>query len=393
MLSKTESDFITSSEYQSTLGFDVAQPLLKGFTHQAAFAPIRLARLDAGIAFHELRKQLISVLSSVQTAYWDLVLAQGKLQLSADSVQIAQDLLKDAQERVQVGKMSEIDQQEAETQLALRLVEQEDRALDQQEAVTRLQLLIADDRVSRAAGVKAIDPLAPQEWDPSVFSSKSRAMATEAMTLQPELASKRVEEVKAAVRLEYSKDQSLPELNAKAHLGYMGLGDTPEASLQKLNSEEFPTWSLGIELRLPTFGDVKNRGALEQARLGKELATSQRQAAEKEIATSVDALVRRVLVFDRQIDAALAESGFRKQQLDVEIARLDAGKTDIRKVYEMEDALSQARVRELESYNKFRKALVDLGATSGTLLRDQGLEVIQGDLITLSPSILAKSTR
>lgn len=390
-LSKTESGFITGSEYESTLGLNVEQPLLKGFTRQAALATIRIARLDVLIAFHAFRKQLISVISSVQSAYWDLVLAQERNRIAIDSVRIAQDILTDARERVQVGKMSDLELQDAETQLALRAVEQEDRALDEQEAGTRLQLLLADDRVSKAEGIKGVDPLALEDWDPQRFSAEGRDLAAQAMKLQPELAAKRAQVEKELIRLDFSKDQLLPELTAKARVGFMGLGDTPEGSLQKLDGQEFPSWSVAIELRIPVLGDLKNRNAVEQARLSKELATGQLQAAEKEIAISVDALVRRVLVFGRQIDTARTESGFRKQQLDVEMSRLDAGKSDIRKVYELEDALSQARVKELESYNRFRKALVDLAATSGTILRDSALETIQDDWITLSPSVARKA--
>lgn len=390
-LSKTESDFITGSEYESTLGLNLEQPLMKGSTRQAALAPIRLARLDVLIAFHTFRKQLISVISSVQSAYWDLVLAQERNHIAADSVRIAQDMLRDAQERVQVGKMSELDLREAETQMALRMAEQEDRALDEQEAGTRLQLLLADEELSKAEGINGVDPLALEDWDPQRFSAEGRDLAAQAMKLQPELATKRGEVEKELIRLDYSKDQLLPELNAKASVGFMGLGDTPESSVQKLNSQGFPNWSVGVELRIPLLGDVKNRNAEEIARLSKELATGQLRAAEKEIAMSVDALVRRVLVFGRQIESARKESGFKKQLLDVEMTRFDAGKSDIRHVYELEDGLSQARAKELESYNRFRKALIDLAATSGTILKNQGLETIQGDRITLSPSVVRKA--
>ncbi len=387
-LSQTASDFITGFEYQSTLGLNVEQPLLKGFSRQSTLAPLRLARLDVLIGFHTLRKQLVSVVSSVHSAYWDLVLAQERRCIAADSVTIAQNILTDAQARVQVGKMSELDLREAETQLALRVTEHEDRALDEQEADTRLRLLLADEGLSKVERVNGADALPLEGWDPGRFSAESETLAALAMKLQPDLAIKRAELEKELIRLDYSRDQALPELNAKASVGFMGLGDTPEGSLETLRGQEFPTWSVGIELRIPVLGDVKNRNAIEIARLNRELAVGQLQAAEKEIALSVDAFVRRVLVYGSQIETARQETAFRQQQLDVEMTRLDAGKSDIRSVYELEDGLSQARVRELESANRFRKALVDLAATSGTILKDQGLESVQDDTIRLAPTVL-----
>lgn len=387
-LSQTESDFITGSEYQSTLGLNLEQPLLKGFTRQSALAPLRLARLDVLIAFHTLRKQLMSVVSSVQSGYWDLVLAQERHRIAGDSVRIAQDILTDAQERIQVGKISELDLHEAETQLALRAADQEDRGLDEQEADTRLRLLLADEGLSKAPRIEGVDALAAESWDSQRFSAEGQALSELAMRLQPDLAIKRAEVEKELIRLDYSRDQALPELNAKASVGFMGLGDTPEGSLQTLSGQEFPNWSVAIELRIPVLGDVKNRNAVEIARLNRELAAGQLQAAENEITMSVDALVRRVLVYGSQIETARRETAFRKQQLDVEMTRFEAGKSDIRSVYELEDGLSQARVRELESENRFRKAMVDLAATAGTILRDQGLESMQNDTVTLAPTVL-----
>jgi outer membrane protein TolC len=389
-MSKTAGDFITGNEYASSLGLNLEQPLMKGFTRGAALAAIRLARLEVLTSFHNFRKQLISVISSVHSSYWDLVLAQERIRLASDSVRIAEDILADARERVLVGKMSELDLQEAETQLALRVAEQEDRALEEQEAGTRLQLLLADETLHGEQGINGVDPLALAEWDPQAFSAQGRDLMGLAMKSQPELAAKRAELEKEQIRLDYSRDQSLPELNAKASVGFMGLADTPDGSLQKLDSQAFPNWSVGVELRLPVLGDLKNRNSTEAARLSRELAAGQLKAAEREVALSVEALVRRVLVLGRQIESAKTEAEFKRQQLEVEQSRFDAGKSDIRRVYGLEEGLSQARARELESRRRFRKALVDLAATSGTLLRDQGLEVIQGDWITLSPSVMRR---
>jgi outer membrane protein len=389
-LSRTDSVFTNGDEYESTVGLNIEQPLLKGASHRSPLASLRIARLEAQIAFHTFRKQLISIVSSVESAYWDLALAQERRQLAGESVGIATEILTDARERVQVGKISELDLQEAEIQLSIRQAELEDRRQDELETATRLQLLMADKKLGVASGIAAADPLFPQGWDPQRFAVESRDLRNTALSLQPEIAIKQAELEKETIRFEYSRDQQLPELNAKASYGLQGLGSTVDSALQRLNSQGYPNWSVGVELRIPTFGDIKGRNTEEAARLSKSLAQSQLTSAQREITLSVEALVRRVTSYGRQTESARAEAGFRKQLLDVEMTRFNAGQSDVRKLYELEDSLSQARAREMQSYNRLRKALLDLSATSGTILKDRGWETIRGTSILLSRELLKK---
>ncbi len=390
MLSQTQSVFTNGAEYESTIGVSINQPILKGFTHSAPFASIQIARLDTLIAFHTFRKQLIAIASSAESAYWDLALSQERRGLAAESVGIAREILKDSQERVRVGKMSELDSREAETELNIRLAEQVNREQDELEAATRLQLLLAQDQTSDIAGVAAADPLLMADWDIERFRAESGGLQAKAMALQPEIAIRRAQLEEESIRLDYSLDQQLPELNAKATYGFQGLGDSPDSALQRLNSQGFPSWSVGVELRIPVLGDIKARNTEQAARMSKALALSQVRSTEKEISMSVEALVRRVIAHRKQIDSARAESGFKKQLLDVELVRFDAGQSDVRKLYQLEDDLSQARAREMESYNRFRKALLDLSATSGTILGDRGWETVRDNRIILTRLILKR---
>jgi len=113
------------------------------------------------------------------------------------------------------------------------------------------------------------------------------------------------------------------------------------------------------------------------------------RAMERDTSISTAALFQRVLSLGRQAENARKVSGFKKRLLDVERARFDTGKSDIRRLYDAEQSLSETRKAELESYRRFRRATVDLSAASGTTLRDKGLESTDGELITLSPVLLS----
>ena len=108
-------------------------------------------------------------------------------------------------------------------------------------------------------------------------------------------------------------------------------------------------------------GDLKGESLLEEARLMRDLAVYKLRAV----------------------------SGFKRRLLDVELARFDTGKSDIRRLYDVEQALSEARKCELESFRGCRKASVDFAAASGITLRDMGFERVEGERIVLAPVLLA----
>jgi outer membrane protein TolC len=286
---------------------------------------------------------------------------------------------------VSLGKLSELDQSEAELQLDIRLAELDQHALALSEAAARLRLLLGSGRIGSTMLVSAADSLGWDDEGAERIRAEARSRLGDALLFQPDIAIRRAELEKEQIMFDYRRDQRLPELNARARLGYQGLGDSPNASLERLSGQEFPTWSLSLEFRLPLLGDVSAANAVEEAKLRKELAASQLAAAERETSISVEALFQRVLTYMKQADNARAVSGFKRQLLDVELKRFDAGKSDIRRIYELEQGLSEARVQELESYALLRKAASNLSAASGTTLRDKGLERLERGQFILVP--------
>jgi outer membrane protein TolC len=388
-LSKTESSLIIGSEYETFLGLSLTQPLLKGAVQQAPLSAIRLGRLDTQIAFHTYRKQLMAVVSGVEDAYWDLVLAQELTRVAEDSVRMAAGLLEDSRQRLALGKLSELDLSEADTQLRLRAAELEGRRLDAVESAARLRLLMAGELAGAPGPLSAADPLAPEEWDPEKFLADAAALPAQASLLQPDVAIRRVNMEKSRIQLNTQRDQHLPELNARASYGFQGLGDDPHSALDRLQSQGFPSWSLSLEFHLPVLGDIKGGSAVEEAALGDKVAAGNLQAVERETTMTVEALVQRVLTYGKNAENTRAVSGFRKQLLDVELQRFEAGKSDIRRIYDLEQGFADARQKELESYNRFRKSMIDLASSSGTTLLNTGLEKLDSGRILLAGALLS----
>ena len=65
--------------------------------------------------------------------------------------------------------------------------------------------------------------------------------------------------------------------NLTGSYGYSGLGVTPQDSLDSLQSQQYPTWSFGLDLHVPLLLGVKQRNGLEVEELKRQEGTHEAQ--------------------------------------------------------------------------------------------------------------------
>jgi hypothetical protein len=160
-VTRMQNSYAEEGEFESFVGLSGEQPPLKGLAHGASLAPLRAARQERYISFHEYRRQLMDTLLKAEQAYWNLAFAQAALAMEEESLRIAESLARDAAAWVQGGKMSALDLQQAEAELALRQARRADAGQAVREAVTQLKLLMSGARLPEDLRIVAADPLVP----------------------------------------------------------------------------------------------------------------------------------------------------------------------------------------------------------------------------------------
>jgi outer membrane protein TolC len=374
------------AEFESFAGVSAEQPLLRGLTHGAPLASQRVAMQERYIAYHEYRRQVMDTISQAERAYWNLRIARELLNMAEDSVRIAQDLVDDCREQLEAGRMTEPDLYEAEAELETRLAVQADSEQTLRDALTQVKLLLSAGKLGEHEELEAADPLIdplPEGWNEEQQRLESEQWALQA---QPDFMIQREQLKRESLIVEYRRDQVLPALNLKGSYGLSGLDDTISRSLDKLSGSDYPSWSIGLELRVPLIMGLRQRNELQSARLNRKLAEMRLQALEFELTRSIATLSRRVTTWRSRIENAAKIVQLTRRLLEIEQARMQAGKTTIRQVYETEERLSEARKRELDVVVRYREALMDLALVRGSVLRDKGLEeLINGQVVLSDP--------
>jgi outer membrane protein TolC len=225
---------------------------------------------------------------------------------------------------------------------------------------------------------QSIEPTDRIEIEPlEIDFDKSLAKA---FKLRAEYLSSRKKIEREDIRIGYAKNQRWPQLDLEASYGLNGLATDSRDSIDEMLSQDYASWSLGVALRIPLGGDIKGRSELEATRQRKRQALLELKAVEISLANTMDTAIRGVESALEQLEQYINVIDFNERLLEAEVARFRAGKSNSRLVLEKEENLLRAKEARLESLLKYKQALLGLELTEGTLLINNGIEIMEVDL-------------
>jgi outer membrane protein TolC len=355
-------------EYQSFLGVSLTQPLLKNAWFSATMANIRLASLAGDLAYQEYRRQLMILVTTAEASYWNLFLEQEQARFLSDSVRLAEELVKDTEERQRLGLGSELEVMEARAGVALRKTKLAEAQQKYFESSARLAGLMSEVVSDTAPLVRATD--APETTSSAQFQERAEA----ALQMNPDYLGQLGKLNQEKIRVAYTKNQRLPQLDLKGSYGLNGLGPNVGRSWDDISSQDFPSWSAGVELRIPLGGGRKGRNDLAAAKMRQEQGLLLLQDIENQMLNSITTGIRKLRSAEESVHDYERIVAFNQDLLDTERQRLEAGKATSRRVLEVDAALFESRNAVVEAKVNRERARLELELVQGTVLRQRALD-------------------
>jgi outer membrane protein len=387
----TETNNVFTKQYQTFVGATVTQPLLKDFGLTASMGAIRLAALDSDIAFQQYRKQLMLVLSRAESAYWNVYFAQEQLRFFDDSVAVAQHVLDDSRQKLNAGGGSELDVMEAQSGLALRRTKRNDAWQSYLEALGMMRSLTGTAPTPYVGGpivpeIRVLD-LPPGTNAPVSYSDGY----WEAFQSNPDYLIQAAKMRQEEVRLGYAKNQMLPQLDLKAAYGYNGLGTTPGNAWQVADSQEFPSWSVGLELTVPLGGNIKGRNLKKAAQLSLQEAYLNVKGAQTEIANHLNTVIQQMGAWQQSIQSYQTVVSYNNELLTNTLQRFQAGTVDGDKVLETEADLLDAQQSMANAVVQYQDSIIEVQLTDGSLLKKWDLDLSRNELRAQTQELLDRN--
>lgn len=381
--------------YDSRLGVEVRQPLLRNRKIDAARLNLQVAAADRDRAAASLEREVLETVAAVERAYWDLVAVRRAVSVREEAIELASEQLEQTEIRIEGGALPEAELAQPRAELERRRGD----LLETLEAVYRaenaLKLLILGDSEDDTA--LWTEPLAPSD-DIEVETAPvdvARAM-TDALALRPELdAFESLVELRRA-ETAFARDGVKPALDLVASYDRFGLAGTPNDagsipgfpdtavpgdldgnlgdSLEQLVDGDFEDARVALVFEIP----IGNRTARARAAIAEDeehRAEAQLSRAKKAIRADVLDAAAAVESARARIEAATAAREAAEVQLEAELDRYGVGLSTNFLVLTRQNDLAGARLDEIEARTDYRAARAELARATGRLLRERGIEI------------------
>lgn len=373
--------------YTSNYGLTLNQPLLRNFGIDVTNRFIDIAHNTLGINRELFRSVLMNTAVSVEQAYLDLVYARRNVDVVKESLFLARDQSRITQIRIDVGASAPLDILQPRVQIA---------TTEEQLIAAVASVRDAEDRLRALLNLPAGDwdrPIVPTDnvgYTPMTIDT-DKAVA-EAFNLRPEVHENDLAVATKKIEYLYARNQVRPRLDASATIGASGLAGRAASvdpitgqptglqstsyphALNQIIRGDFPSWTVGLNLAVPVL-NIGARAEAKRAQLDYEQSKATIEQTKQNIQVDVRKAVRDIDTAAKEITASKAARDAAEQNLDAERKRYENGMTTNFNVLQIQQQLSDARVRELQALVGYNKAVANYHRAVGDLLDVRNIKV------------------
>ncbi|MGE3179568.1 MAG: TolC family protein, partial [Vicinamibacterales bacterium] len=368
------------------------QPLMRNFRLDNTRQQLMVTNLNQDISEIQLQASIINTISNVRNAYWDYVFAVQSVEVARRSVELAEQLVRDNQTRVEIGTMAPIDVVQAQSQAAtqrqnLAIAEGTKRTAE----LTLKRLIVAGTQDPNWN--VTLEPTDRPDFRPEpVDVEGSVRRALEARTdLQQARKNLQVNDV----TLRFLRNQTLPQADITARYALTGQGGTQfltqgtginrivvgeipggyRDALSSLFNGNFPTWNVSLNVSYP-IGSSSQDAAVARARVQMSQTEAQLRQIELQIATDVTNAATQVQNNVERVQAAQAAREFAQRQLEAEQSKFEVGMSTNYFVVQAQRDLATAQNNELSAVLAYRRSLVELERLQQTTLQNSNITLL-----------------
>jgi outer membrane protein TolC len=206
----------------SEISFSFTQQLLNGFGIGVNKRSIRLEKIQKQISDSAFEQQVITSVTAVENAYWELVFARDSIKVGQEALTLAQQTYDDTKKEVDIGTEAQLDLVQAEAQVAqAQQTLINDQTTQLQNQTILLNLIVKDLTDPALINVEIVptDEMQPatDQPDPDLADSLKEALANRPDVQEADLTIKG-----ADVNVHATRNALLPSLSVTG--SYYGIG-------------------------------------------------------------------------------------------------------------------------------------------------------------------------
>ncbi len=363
-----------ASPFKSSAGsiqVQMTQPLLKNFWIDNTRLTIRVAKNRLKYSEQSLRLQVITSVTAVENAYYELIYAQENVRVQQEALVLAQTQLDQDQQRVQIGTLAQLDVQQDEAQVATsraNLIAAQSTFNTDQNTLKNL----LTDAYSRWHDMD-IQPTATITNAPLQLFDVQDSWS-KGMTERPDLLQARLDVEKQGIQLKFDRNQFFPELDLIGTYGFNGTGTEFSDSFDQFHQGNRPYYVYGAQLSVPlSNAKARNTVKSDKATLQQLLLTLKQ--FEQNVMVQIDNAVKQAQSAYESVNATRQARIYAEAALDAEQKKYAVGKSTTFTVLQLQNTLTADRGQEIRSLANYYEALVSLAQQEGTTLERNRINI------------------
>lgn len=352
------------------IGVSLTQPLLRNLWIDGTRLAIVSAKNQVKQSVQSLRLQLITTVSAVENAYFELIYAIENVEVQKEALQLAQTQLDQDKQRVEVGSLAPLDVQQDEAQVAQNKANLISAISALGTAQRALKTLITDDYLKSI--LADIRPTTPLEAPLQLFDLQDSW--SKGMTQRPELLQARLTMEQQGIQLKFDRNQLFPELDLVGSYGFNGAGKEFSDAFNQYSQGNRPFYSYGAQLSIP-LSNLKARSVYKADKAVMQQDLLKLKQLEQSIMVSIDNAVGVARSDYESVQATKQARIYAEAALDAEQKKYAVGKSTTFTVLQLQNTLTSDRAAEIRSLTQYQESLTALAQQEGSTLERRHVDV------------------
>jgi outer membrane protein len=348
----------------------LSQPVLKG--SWIGQNRLTIAVNKNRLKYNELglRQQIITTVTTVKQAYFDLIADEMNVEVTKEAVRLAQQLLDNNRKQLLVGTMAPLDLKQAESQLA-----QSKANRLAAEQVLMVQQNLVKSLLTDNFSAWAFVTLHPSEHLLAVPEGPDLRESWRAgQTKRPDLLQAKLDLEKIGVQLKFDLNQLFPDLELLGGFRYNGVSTLTAGAggefgnvFNDFATGDRPAYNYGASLSFP----LSNIAARNQRKQDKAVRSQLELAYKKLWQTAQVAIMDDVKTAEstfEQVTATTEAEDYANEALKAEQKKLESGTSTVFVVLQLQNNLTTARFAKIQALDSYNKNLEQLAADTGATI-------------------------
>ncbi len=333
-------------------------------------ANVRQAKLDTLASEYELRGFTENLVANVETTYWNYALALRQIEIYNNSLQLAEQQLKETEERISVGELAEIELSAAQAEVALR----KESLINAQSSLESVKLkLLRLINPSEDLSLTQKITLKNMPSIPFVKLDSVESHSELALKMRSDINQALLNIKKGDIEIVKTKNGLLPKLDFFVNLGKTGYANSFGNSIQDIPGRRYDV-SAGLIFEWPV-DNRKTESKYRRARLSRQ----QTEEALNNLSQLIEMDVRLAYIevnrISKQIEAIQATLKLQEEKVKAETEKFRVGRSTPLLVAQVQRDLLDAQISEVRAIVGYLNSLVELFRIEGSILERRGVQV------------------